>query len=351
MNDLASTAYVEQNNPSICKKLAFVVQNKTGEGAGDNRRLDWDDIRYFLELARAGSLSGAARQLRVEHSTVARRVEALEAALGIKLFDRLPKAWALTEEGETLVAQASRLDDEAQAFFRAALGVSSLQGTVRVSAPPVFASHFLVPRLAGVREQWKNLNLEVVGEIRDAHLARGEADLAIRMSRPTAPGLAARCIGQMHYGLYAAHGYAERPEAEWEFLGYDDSLRQVPQQQWLERMANGRRFSFRSNDLAALLHAARAGLGLAALPHFLAANDSGLCAIPAPGDQAQREIWLVMHPDVRRSPRVRLMADLIAALVGEGEALLAGATTGSSPVSGPMAPASPADAANASGTE
>ena len=300
------------------------MQKNTGNTVGDNRHLQWDDIRYFLELARTGSLSGTARRLMVEHSTVARRVEALELSLGIKLFDRLPKAWSLTAEGEVLVSQASRLDDEAQAFSRAALGVSALQGTVRVSAPPVLASHLLVPRLAAVREQWQNINLEVIGDIRDAHLARGEADLAIRMSRPSAPSLVARCIGELHYGLYAAHGYTGRPEADWEFLGYDESLHQVPQQQWLDRVANGRRFLLRSNDLAALLYAARAGLGLAALPHFLVANDSSLCAAPTRVDATKRELWLVMHPDVRRSPRVRLVADLLVALVAEAQVILSG---------------------------
>jgi DNA-binding transcriptional LysR family regulator len=300
------------------------VQENTDALSRDNRRVQWDDIRYFLELARSGSLSGAARLLKVEHSTVARRVEALELSLGIKLFDRLPKAWSLTAEGEALVNQANRLDDEAQAFSRAAFGVSSLQGNVRLSAPPVLASHLLVPRLAGMRERWQNINLEVIGEIQDAHLARREADLAIRMSRPLAPGLAARRIGEMRYGLYAARGYTCRPEADWEFLGYDESLRLVPQQKWLDRVANGRRFLFRSNDLAALLHAARAGLGLVALPHFLAADDSGLCAVPAPVDSTIRELWLVMHPDVRRSPRVRLVADLLATLVGEAQSVLSG---------------------------
>ncbi|QDF99731.1 LysR family transcriptional regulator [Azoarcus sp. DD4] len=287
--------------------------------------MQWDDIRYFLELARTGSLSGAARRLGVEHSTVARRVEALERSLGIRLFDRLPKAWSLTPEGETLVTQAGRLDNEALAFSRAALGVSSLQGTVRVSAPPVLAGHFLAPRLATTRARWQNIDLELIGESRDANLARGEADLAIRMSRPTAPGLAARCIGEMGYGLYAAHGYTRRPREAWEFLGYDDSLVQVPQQRWLAQLAGDRRFVFRSNDLAALLNATRVGLGIAVLPHFLAANDDAVSLVSDPVCPTLRQIWLVMHPDVKRSPRVRLLADLLIDLVSEAQALLSGA--------------------------
>lgn len=300
------------------------MQKNTEPPGLEKRSLNWDDIRYFLELARTGSLSGAARRLRVEHSTVARRVESLEQTLGIKLFDRLPKAWSLTPEGEALLDRAARLDDEAQAFSRTALGVATLQGTVRISAPPVLAGHFLVPRLAALRSRWQNIDLEVIGESREANLARGEADLAIRMSRPSAPGLSARCIGEMGYGPYAAHGYTQRPAESWEFLGYDDSLIQVPQQRWLAEMAGTRRFVLRSNDLAALHNAARVGLGIAVLPHFLAAPDDALALVPEPVCPTLRQIWLVMHPDVKRSPRVRLVADLLIELLGEARALLGG---------------------------
>lgn len=308
------------------------MQNKSEKGTPDKRATQWDDIRYFLELARTGSLSGAARRLQVEHSTVARRVQSLEQSLGLKLFDRLPKAWTLTAEGETLVTQASRLDDEAQAFSRVALGVSSLQGTVRVSAPPVMAGHFLVPRLAAMHNRWRNIHLEMIGESREANLARGEADLAIRMSRPTAPGLTAHSIGEMGYGLYAAHRYAERPSDAWEFLGYDDSLMQVPQQRWLSQVAGHRRFVLRSNDLTALFNAVRKGLGIAVLPHFLAAEDESLSLISDPICPTVRQIWLVMHPDVKRSPRVRLMADLLVELIGEAKVVLSvGANTHGQP--------------------
>lgn len=300
------------------------MQKNTIQASLEKTSLSWDDIRYFLALARIGSLSGAARKLGVEHSTVSRRVEALETSLGLRLFDRLPKGWHLTPEGETLAKQAARLDEEAQGFSRIALGVSALQGTVRLSAPPVMAGHFLVPHLAALRARWENIELEVIGETRDANLARGEADLAIRMSRPSAPGLVARCIGQMGYGLYAENGYAQRAEADWEFLGYDDSLIQVPQQQWLSQIAGQRRYVFRSNDLSALLNAARCGLGLAVLPHFLAAQDERLELIESQPCPIIRPIWLVMHPDVRRSPRVRLLADLLTDIMQAAAGLLTG---------------------------
>lgn len=287
------------------------MQKSTQKDVALSRRLQWDDIRYFLALSRSGSLSRAARNLGVEHSTVARRVDALEQALGLRLFDRLPRGWVLTAEGHELGAQASKLDEEAQAFARMAVGASAIEGTVRISAPPVLASHVLVPRLARRREDWSRIQVEIIGEAREANLARGEADLALRMSRPTAPGLVVRKVGQLRYGLYAAPLWQERPEADWVFLGYDESLSQVPQQRWLTKIAGERPFVFRSNDLSALVQAAVQGLGITAIPHVLAASQPGLQQISTTAEETGRDLWLVTHPDTKRSPRIRLMSDLV----------------------------------------
>ena len=297
-------------------------QGSSDRAAPVSQRLQWDDVRYFLALARLGSLSAASRSLDVEHSTVARRVEALERALGLRLFDRLPRGWTLTTEGEALVVQAKGLEDQAIAFSRAALGVASLAGTVRISAPPMTASHFLAPRLATLREAWPDIDLELIGESRDADLAHGEAELALRLARPTAAGLAARALGRMGSGLYASPAHAVRPPQEWVFLGYDRSLGQVAQHTWLEDIADGRRFVLRSNDLAVLYQACRAGLGIALLPHFLARSDTALVAVPCDNAPPPRSLWLVVHPDVRRSPRVRAVADSLAEIIAAAAAVL-----------------------------
>ena len=297
-------------------------QGSSDRAAPVSQRLQWDDVRYFLALARLGSLSAASRNLDVEHSTVARRVEALERALGLRLFDRLPRGWTLTTEGEALVVQAKGLEDQAIAFSRAALGVASLAGTVRISAPPMTASHFLAPRLATLREAWPDIDLELIGESRDADLAHGEAELALRLARPTAAGLAARALGRMGSGLYASPAHAVRPPQEWVFLGYDRSLGQVAQHTWLEGIADGRRFVLRSNDLAVLYQACRAGLGIALLPHFLARSDTALVAVPCDNAPPPRSLWLVVHPDVRRSPRVRAVADSLAEIIAAAAAVL-----------------------------
>ena len=301
--------------------------------------MSWDDLRYFLAVMCGGNLSAAARMQQVQHSTVARRMDALESALGIRLFDRLPRGWPPTDEGLHLAEHAARVEADVHAFARAAQGAAALDGVVRVSASPVFASHFLAPRLARAQRAWPALRIDLMGEMHAANLYAREADLAVRLSRPSEPGLAARRLGTMRFALCASPDWAAAPPDTWAFLGYDDALAQMPQQQWLERFAAGRRFAFIANDLAALHRACVAGAGVALLPRFLvdtsatdadagtpAAADPSLSTAAAlveltsaPRCDVEREIWLVVHPDVRRSPRVQRVADAIADAVRDAD--------------------------------
>jgi len=303
---------------AIPQNFASVVHESPAHrpDASSLASLAWDDIRFFVAVAREGSLSGAARQLRVEHSTVARRVGALESHIGVRLFDRLPRSWALTEEGEALLAPAERLEQEVLAFARAAAANTADQGTVRVSAPPAFASHFIVPLWAAQADRWPGIALDIVGELRSANLQRRDADIAIRFMRPTEPGLAVRRLGELAFRLYAAPVWLTRAEPDWRFLGYSDSPGNVPHQQLLAELAGARPFVLRSNDLTALHNACRGGLGLAMLPDFMARDDAALVEVPGEGRPVMREVWSVVHPDVRRSPRVRAVADALAEMVG-----------------------------------
>lgn len=288
--------------------------------------MDWGDLRFFVELARSGSLSATARRLKVDHTTVARRVAALEDSLGVRLFDRLPRGYALTAEGEEVAALAGRLEEGAFAIERFARGQSAEPaGVVRLSAPPVFASAFLAPNLGPFRSRFPQVVLELIGDSRAVSLTRREADLAIRLKRPEDDGLVSRRVGTMGYGLYAAPAHLEgRAEADWAFVGYDESLDHVPQQRWLRGVAAGRPFVFRANDLGSLAAAARAGLGVAALPHFLGMPDPGLVRLPSSPAPEGRELWLLVHGDLRRAARVRATMDFLIALLTEKKGLLEG---------------------------
>jgi len=276
---------------------------------------DWDHLRFFLALCEAGSLSGAARVAGVEHTTVARRIDALEASLQVCLFDRFPRGWSLTAAGKALLPHARRIEDEMHAMLRTAGGTAELSGKVRVSAPPALAAYLLAPRLKDALRRLPGIEIDLRGETRQTDLTRREADIALRFNRPSAPGLAVRQVGSVAYGLYASAAYlAERTAQQWEFLGYDQLLQDAPQQQWLEQIRAGRRYCLRSNDLGALYQATAAGCGVAVLPHYVVDGSGALVLVDSLPCPVKRKLWMVMHEDVRRAAPVRAVADAIADL-------------------------------------
>jgi DNA-binding transcriptional LysR family regulator len=277
---------------------------------------DWDHLRFFLALHDAGTLSGAARAAGVEHSTVARRIDALEATLGVKLFDRFPKGWSLTAAGKSLVPHARRMEEGLHGLLRAASGTSELSGKVRVSAPPAVTAWVLAPRLPLALQRLPGIELDLRAELKVTDLMRRESDIAIRYNRPTSPGLAVRALTTVTYQLCASEAYlAARDPEQWEFLGYDEVLQHTPQHEWLEKLRGTRRYCMRSNDLGTLYQAALAGCGVAVLPDYFPSMP--LLRLQAPVCPVKRKLWIVMHEDVRRAAPVRAVADEIIALLSE----------------------------------
>jgi DNA-binding transcriptional LysR family regulator len=285
------------------------------------RSPDWDDLRYFLTLVDCGTLSGAARALGVEHTTIARRIDALEASLALRLFDRIQKGWSLTSDGAALILHARRAEQEIQGLMRAAAGSASVTGVVRITAPPALATFFLAPRLKDVLDRLPGIEVELLAESRMADLMRREADIALRFRRPTAAGLSVRAVSEVEYGLYASASYLfGRSPQEWEFLGYTDSLSDSPQQQWLDKFRGQRRYRLRSNDLSTLCEAAVAGLGVVVLPQYVSQLHTRLVPVESESCPVSRKLWIVMHQDVRRAARVRAIADEVIALFEPGAA-------------------------------
>jgi DNA-binding transcriptional LysR family regulator len=192
----------------------------------------------------------------------------------------------------------------------------SLAGSVRVSLPPVLATLCVAPRIGTLRRVHPQLTLVLLASPSFAALDRGEADIAIRMSRPEEPDAVARRVGAVRFGLYASRDVAERPAAEWEFVGFDQSLGHLAQQAWLREIAGGRRIVFESNDLFAQQAAVRAGAGAAVLPSFMGDDDAALVRLPIEPEPSKRDLWLIAYPDLRRSPAVRAVMDFLTDCIG-----------------------------------
>ncbi|MEF2072931.1 LysR family transcriptional regulator [Consotaella aegiceratis] len=282
--------------------------------------MDWDDLRHFAAFVTAGSLSGAARELRIEHATVARRIAALEATLGLKLIDRRGRRLILTSEGERVAALAERMGEEVRTVERLAAGSrSDLEGEVTISAPSAYAAGFLAPRLARLRERHPGLSVRLLGEARTASLEHREADVAIRLSRPDRGDLTAVRIGAMSFRLYGDVAYlAKTRRADWFFIGNEGPMASSPQQAALERFAGRERFGFRADHVEIQVSLARAGAGIAMLPDFLIGEGAPL--VPACPDVPPllREVWLVFHTDMKASAPVRAVTECLRAEGTEG---------------------------------
>ena len=292
--------------------------------------MDWDNLKFFLALAETGSLSRASEKLSVDHSTVARRIESLEHELGVRLVERLSRSYRLTAEGERVRDRAKEIETGIADIARLAHNADgSPHRTVRVNGPPTLITRFLAPRLLPLQRERPGLRIELVGEARLISLSRGEADLALRMERPLEKGVVARRLAVVAYGLYGSRDYLATRDADAQnLLGYDDSLDHLPQQHWLRMLGGDRALALRANDLSTLLTAVRAGLGVAVLPCIMASGQPDLVQVPTPSPPLTRELWLLFHRDVGRSPDVRAVIDCITSIMANASAALLGEQPG-----------------------
>jgi DNA-binding transcriptional LysR family regulator len=275
---------------------------------------DWEDLRYFVAFSEDQSLAKAARQLKVDHATVARRIASLEQALELKLVDRRPRAYVLTADGARIAERGKRMQEESFAVERMSVGGQEVvSGEVVVSAPPSMANSVIAPHLGTLRALHPAVRVKLIAETRNVSLIRREADIAVRLSRPVEADLVARKIAVIPFALYASSDYlASHVSEDYEFIGYDDSMDGSEQQIWLDFQANSRPVVLRSNSLDVQASAARSGVGVAALPYFLGDWDESLNMVAGTGEPLTREVWLSIHNDLRHAPAIRSVMQFIA---------------------------------------
>jgi DNA-binding transcriptional LysR family regulator len=293
-------------------------------------RFDWDDLRFFLAVARAGRLTVAARRLGADHATVSRRITSLEEALKATLFERRPQGYTLTAHGERLVAAAETIESAALAASSEIGGADlALSGAVRVGAPDGFGTAFLAPRLSGLAERYPDLELQLIAMPRLLSLSKREADIAIALAPPKEGKIIARKLTDYRLGLYAAPAYLDRhgPVLSAEDLhdhalvGYIDDLIFMPELDYLDEVAKGLRPKLQSSSLVAQLEATLAGAGLCILPHFMAARRPALVRVLPGTVELTRTFWLIVHAELKDVARVRATVDFLVREVKAHRAL------------------------------
>jgi DNA-binding transcriptional LysR family regulator len=287
--------------------------------------MDWDGLQVFLAVARVGRVSAAARRLGVEHTTVARRIAALEKALGVPLFYRTTRGYLLTLRGQSVLATAEAMERSAlEVEARARENSGALAGCVRVAMPPEFGSHWLGPRLPAFRAQFPQIELQILVGTRERDLSRGEADLAVQPPRPSQTGMVAFRIAHLSMGLYASRTLVAEKRLRIRkvedmrhlaLLAYTPPFQVLQKAKWFRPILASATIALESNSTHALLAAARAGAGIAVLPRFLALQHDDL--VPVSADVAAHDLLLITHPEVRRDPKVRATADFLKRIATE----------------------------------
>jgi len=275
---------------------------------------DWDDLKSFLGVARSGRLTVAATRLGVDHSTLSRRLGALEHALKAKLFDRSPSGYTLTEQGRRLLPMAEEMERLSIGAGEAVGGTAaSIEGVVRIGSPEGFGSYFLAPRIGGLKARYPGLTVQLVAASAVFSLAKREADIVVAVSRPPAGRVAASKLIDYDLALYASPDYlgshppirsADDLRAHL-FVSYIGELLHFPELDFLQHVAPGGATSLESSNLVAQLKATLAGAGLCVLPAFLAREEPGLVRVLADEVCLTRSLWLIVHEDLAELARIR----------------------------------------------
>jgi DNA-binding transcriptional LysR family regulator len=288
--------------------------------------LDWDDLRYFLEIQRAKTLAGASARLGINATTVGRRLTGLEERVGARLFDRTPNGYLLTAAGQDLIERAERMEVEALAAERSVVGADQrLGGIVRVSMTEMLATRFVSPQLARFHDSHPEITLDISATTRSVHLGRREADIALRLSRPHEENVVTRQLADIPLALYASRQYLDTwgapADAEQSLHGhrvvmFADRPGFRIENLWLEERRDGARIVLRSDSVSSLYSAAAAGVGIALLPSRVADADSALVRLQTRSEPERRIVWQTVHVDLQRSARIRAVLDFMQSVLG-----------------------------------
>ena len=287
----------------------------------DSRKVDWGLYRYFLAVANAGSLTAAARHLGVSQPTVGRQIQALEEIIGARLFDRANSGYVLTGPGEAIVGLARAIENQALAIERRIAGEDErVEGRVRVSAAEGFSTYWLAPRLPDLRQSYPDIEIELIVGSAALDLVRREADIVLRIGEPRSEELVGRRLGQVHFGLFASEAYLatqglpESPDqlAEHVVIESTGAIADLAQARRMRDLAGAASAPVLCNNLVTQFAALQAGVGLMALPLYMAQAAPGLRRVLAEDFDVALDLWLLVHRDLRPVARIGVVFEFLA---------------------------------------
>lgn len=302
-------------------------------GVADAARLDWNDVSVFLALARHRNLSETARFLGVNHTTVGRRIRALEDRLNQRLFKRTRLGFLLTDAGHHLLRHAEGMEEHAHSIALEFTSASQAPGgVVRLATMEALGSLYLAPQMAALYRQQPSVRIELVTASHWINLSKREADILISFPKPQGRRISVEKIGEFALHLYATPGYLKAAGVprtiedlkQHRLIDYIDELVQISAVRWLSDMIHEPPADFRSTSLVGQYHAAASGLGVAMLPTFVAGRDKRLVRVLEDTVVVKRDFWLAVHQDLLHLVRVREVMSFLTGLIENDRAFLLG---------------------------
>ena len=288
--------------------------------------IGWDDIRYFLAVARSHSVSRAAKELAVNYTTVSRRISSLETRVGSRLFERLSTGHVLTAAGELILPRAVAMEEQSATLQRSIMGQDAkLRGRLRLASGDVMLTHLIVPQIERFTRVYPDIELEILSSDQNVDLRLMEADIAVRATRlEPPPGLVGINIGRLKFGLYASRDYLrKRPDlntTRTTAVLWDEEGRNP---QWLQNTYPNATIGPTFDTTAVMLQALKSGLGIGGLVNFVAAQEADLQMIAEHSDNAPHiSMWILHHPDLRTTAKVRVFRDFLKTILLEQRELI-----------------------------
>lgn len=284
--------------------------------------MNWDDLRFFLALAREGTVSGAGRSLSVKHTTVARRIAALEKQLGSRLFDRLPSGYGMTQVAENLYQHALSMEEVAQAADREVFGMDTqLSGTLKLTASYDVFTRLITPKLHQFTDQYPKINIELLSSTSLADLSSRQADIALRLSPKPPEYLIGRKILPLNHGIYASAQYLKK-KREIEKLILWEHDRDMPE--WVNDHYSGAQVVARANEIMTMMEAVKSHMGIARLPCYVADAEPTLRRIDVTLTPSSWGVWVLTHVDLRSTARVRVCKEFLIDIIEQQRNLVQG---------------------------
>lgn len=284
--------------------------------------MNWDDLRFFLALARARTASATGRELGVKHTTVARRIKALEQGLGTRLFDHLPDGYALTPAGENLYQNALVMEEQAQAVERQVFGLDAqLCGDLKLTASHDVFNHLVIPRLGIFRKAYPDINLQLLSSTGLADLSARQADIALRLTPKPPDYLIGKKVMPLGIGIYASEKYLQNNQSGDQLVLWND---EIEKPEWAQQHFPEAQVAIRANDVTTLLACLEAQMGISMLPCYIGDTAPGLRRLDLALAPSTWGVWVLSHVDLRATARVRACREFLVDIIEQQSRIIAG---------------------------